>query len=185
MIDIGLTETVGQYPNQKDKRDVLIADNTGQITLTLWQKQCQNLTFNQDNVIVIENAVTSTFNNQIYITTSAETSINVVEEEIEVQATPAVKPKNTDVIATTVAQILAIKNFRCLIKCINCKKEIDFATLETTIITDVMVTCPQCNVTFLAQNAQFKNNCEIMLSTDKQWYTANSAVSTYMQFLLK
>jgi hypothetical protein len=50
--------TVGKYPDHKQKRDVHLADDTGQITLVLWRERAKTIHFKEGDVITIENAVT-------------------------------------------------------------------------------------------------------------------------------
>jgi ssDNA-binding replication factor A large subunit len=59
VISIEDVQTVGKYPDEKLKRDVLLADETGQVALVLWRQRAETIEFKEGDIIDIENAVTS------------------------------------------------------------------------------------------------------------------------------
>ncbi|KAK3745086.1 hypothetical protein QZH41_002962 [Actinostola sp. cb2023] len=71
--------TVGRYPDQKEKREIVLADKTGEISLVLWRDRAKEIVFKKGDVLKIENAVVGSFNKRLYMTTSMETSLEVVQ----------------------------------------------------------------------------------------------------------
>ncbi len=79
---------VGRFPDKKLKRDVILGDESGQVTMVLWHQKASSIEFNQGDIVNIENAVTSTFNNSVMVSTSGETKITVIDEAIQVEVPP-------------------------------------------------------------------------------------------------
>ncbi|KAK3745928.1 hypothetical protein QZH41_003072 [Actinostola sp. cb2023] len=71
--------TVGRYPDQKEKREIVLADKTGEISLVLWRDRAKEISFKKGDVLKIENAVVGSFNKRLYMTTSMETSLERCE----------------------------------------------------------------------------------------------------------
>lgn len=124
---------------------------------------------NEGHVVNIENAVTSTFNNRIMVSTSAETRITVIDEEIHVEvptclASPS--KKQCPVISVD-TNVLAYKNFRCQYRCINCRKNIDWVDPNIDVSNaSVVLECPHCSATFMECVAKVENECELMVPYD-------------------
>lgn len=56
-------QTVGSYSDNKSKRNVHLADNTGHIDLVLWRDRADNAEFEEGDVLDLENMILSEFNN--------------------------------------------------------------------------------------------------------------------------
>ena len=104
---------VGKYPTQYQKRDVVCADSTGSITLVLWRERAANVEFQNNDIITIENATTSTFNNTINLTTTGETTISKIDDvELRSVQPETCAQKPTQVVTSLNTRILAVKEFR-------------------------------------------------------------------------
>ena len=64
---------VGTFPDMKTKREISLADETGQIDLVLWRQRAEKVDFQAGDVLSLQNVVVSTFQQQTTITTSFET----------------------------------------------------------------------------------------------------------------
>lgn len=170
--------TVGQYPNQKKKRDVLMADTTGEINLVLWEGRTEEFDYRDGDIVMIENAVVSSFNKTLYITTSTETSFEVIDDEdLELdEARINMRPKPQPVITTLEAPIQAFKEFKSLVKCVNCQTEILHTQDDTPgQPASQAIKCGTCSATFLLTIAPVINECKFLVLD--QWYTARKTVS--------
>ena len=52
---------VGMFPDMKTKREISLADETGQIDLVLWRKRDEKVDFKAGDVLSLQNVVVSTF----------------------------------------------------------------------------------------------------------------------------
>ena len=172
-------ETVGKYPDEKLKRDVVLADESGQVTLVLWRQRAETIEFKEGDIIDIENAVTSSFNKIVTLTTTGETTIRVSNKsnEIVLPASVASPSKKSSTITSIETTVSAFKDFKCQYRCINCHSDVDGK--HSTVANDgtVIVNCPSCPTTFLQECAKIKNECQIMLSSNHQWFAAGTGVS--------
>lgn len=162
---------VGKVPNQFLKRDIICQDNTGQITLVLWRDRAKNFYFKSNEVISIENVVSSSFQNKINITSTQETIIKTINDEsleqLQVETQNA-QPEEY-MIKTFNSKIFSIKEFKVTTKCVNCHKWI-------TVDDDSIIECQACSAMFPLQHSNIHNECAFMLE-DKQYYTARTNVS--------
>ena len=76
---------VGQYPNNKTKRDVHLADQTGHIDLVLWRERAENLEFSVGDVLSFQQIVVSNYNRVLALTPTTETIIKKLDESMHVQ----------------------------------------------------------------------------------------------------
>jgi hypothetical protein len=60
---------VGKHPNNIEKRDVELADESGVITMVLWRQCAENFEFKVNDVLRLENIVTTIFNNKVMLST--------------------------------------------------------------------------------------------------------------------
>ena len=60
---------VGTFPDMKTKREISLADETGQIDLMLWRKRAEKVDFKAGDVLSHQNVVVSTFQQQTTVTT--------------------------------------------------------------------------------------------------------------------
>ena len=65
---IGDPILIGTFPDNKTKRTLYLADNTGHIELVLWRERAENIEFGKGDVLSLQNVVLSTFNNQLSVT---------------------------------------------------------------------------------------------------------------------
>ena len=91
---IGDATLVGTYPDNKTKKSIYLADNTGHIELVLWRERAENIEFSEGDVLSLQNVVLSTFNNQLSVTSSFETVITTLNEEMTVASTQHPLPKS-------------------------------------------------------------------------------------------
>lgn len=178
VISIDDLETVGKYPDQKQKRDIILGDESGQVTFVLWRQKAESVNFQEGDVINVENAVTTTFNNNVLVTTGGETKISVVNEEMKVGIPTGGSPsKKHRSVTCAETNILGIKNFTCKYRCINCRKDIDWVGSSTSSSGNVIIKCPTCSTVFMGQITKVKNECQLMLSYNHNWFTASTGVS--------
>lgn len=88
VIEIEDVYTVGAHPDEKSKREVIIGDCTGSMTLVLWRERAENVEFQAGDVLQLNNMGINSFNNTFSLTTTFETSIVKTEEEMIVKAIP-------------------------------------------------------------------------------------------------
>ena len=170
---IGDSISVGTYPDNKSKRSIFLADNTGHIELVLWRERAETIQFKEGDVLSLQNVVLSTFNNQLSVTSTFATVITTLNEEMTVASTQHPLPKSNVVSLQTF--IVAIKEFICTYTCIDCRKQIDpGASMESPTIT-----CPTCSTMFLKESTQISNHCMVRLN-NKQWFSAHTGVSVYL-----
>ena len=161
---------VGTYPDNKAKRNIHLADETGRMQLVLWRDRAENVEFNVGNVLCIQNAVMSIHGHTLNLTTTFETSFTKLDQVMTVAAATEPSLNSNSVFLTS--SILAIKEFSCKYSCIGCRKDIDSNGSEDSII----VTCPTCSSMFLRELAVPTNRCQILLN-NKQWFQIYGDVS--------
>ena len=163
---------VGTFPDMRVKREITLADETGQIDLVLWRQRAENVDFKTGDVLSLQNVVVSTFQDQTTVTTSFETSLNVIEKDIAVTEEAKALDKTVQMKAT----VLAIKNFQSVSKCFLCKSAIMPQQSHAQSLT---IDCTTCGSSFLKTKGGFSNQCLLMLS-DHNWYNARTSVSISM-----
>lgn len=178
IISIEDLKLVGKYPNQFQKRDVICADSTGSITLVLWRERANNVEFEVGDTITIENATTSSFNNNINLTTTGETIITKINDDElgSVQPEMCCSQQQNQVITSVNTRILAVKEFKTTCHCINCRNNIVLPPQNDDSTPDIL-TCPLCTSMFLLEDGKITNECSILLSNNKQWFLAKTMVS--------
>ena len=67
------------------KREIMIADNKGMITLTLWDKFATDAAITVNSVFFIKNVATRLFSNIKSLTTTTSTSFRETEDQITFQ----------------------------------------------------------------------------------------------------
>ena len=93
VIHVAEIENVGA--DQIQKREIQIADESASSSLVLWRDSCTTFSFQRGDVIYIKNATTSNFNNVVHLTISQYTSIQKVEQEMNVAASAPPKGNKT------------------------------------------------------------------------------------------
>lgn len=174
-------QVVGQHPTRIDKREIRLADDTGEIILILWRERASSIDFKDGDTLKIENAVTSIFNIVRQLTTVPDTILTVINEDIG--AIPATfNTKKRSYINTIETNITAFRNFKCLVRCFNCKKliELNNTQFKATANNSFLINCTTCSTTFLSATSKIYNECQLHLAEINQWYTANSGVSSYL-----
>ena len=96
---------------------------------------------------------------------------------------PPPKEIKPPAITSVETRIMAIRGFKCILKCIDCRNEIDL-NQYSNITTKSIITCPFCSTSFMADSSPLKNECDLMLSINKDWVTATSKVSTLKVLVL-
>lgn len=163
-------QTVGTYPDNKNKRNVHLADNTGHIDLVLWRDRADNAEFEEGDVLGLENIILSEFNNHLSLTATLETTITKLNENMTVSAAPP-KPSPKSNVISMQASILGLKEFSSTFKCIGCHMDVD-----PKRTAGPMLKCPTCSTLFLKQSAHLGNRCMLLLTNNK-WFAANTQVS--------
>jgi len=168
---------VGKYPNIYDKREIQLADHTGTISLVLWREKATSINFEEDDVLSLENMLTSKYRDVRQLNSGPESIFTVIDEEITPLIPPcassAKRPSTcTQTISTT---ITAIKEFTCSIKCINCKNTIKVNQTISSPTDNTLLTCESCSTSFLP--TKFTNDCKILLAENNQWFSCSSGVS--------
>ena len=163
------TRIVGSYPENKAKRQITLADETGHMNLVLWRERAENINFIEGDVLALQNMVVSNFNNHVSLTTSFDAGITKLEEQMSVSQPKAFPKSNVTSLETL---ILALKEFNCTFKCISCRMDIN----QNATCTSPMLKCPTCSTMFLKNTAQLNNQCMVLLPNN-QWFTANTRVS--------
>ena len=167
---------VGTFPDMKTKREISLADETGQIDLALWRKRAEKVDFKAGDVLSLQNVVVSTFQQQATVTTSFETSLSVIEKDIAVIEEAKELARTVQITAT----VLAIKNFQSVSKCLICKSAI---VPQRSHAESLTIDCTTCGSSFLKAKGGFSNQCFVMLS-DQNWYTARTSLSISIYFNL-
>ena len=170
VMNIDDPSVVGSYPHNKTKRSMHLADHTSHIEFVLWRERADNFHFSEGDVLSLENAVVSNFNNTINLTTTFETTITKVDELITVVTTKRPLPKSN--LVSLQSSILAIKEFSCAYTCIECRKDIEPGPFNNRRV----INCPTSSTVFLKYSAILSNRCSVLL-TNKQWLTASTGVS--------
>ena len=166
VLEIGELYTVGT--DHKLKRVIQIGDETGTMQLDLWRDAAKesNIKFKENDTLELNQVVVSVFNGRSTLTITAETSIKVIDETIEVShKIPIVKSS----VVSMETCIMAIKDFKTTFKCIGCRKDIPLATSD-------LLTCQSCSTTFLKEMAEVSQSCSVLLQSNKQWLTAKTGV---------
>ena len=81
------------------------------------------------------------------LSTTFESSMVKVEEDIKVPATEKLQSRKHSLISTSETSVLAIKDFKVAYKCLSCKAD-DIQPRKTG--SDALITCPTCSTSFLA-----------------------------------
>ena len=118
------------FPDMKMKQEITLADKTSQIDLVLWRQRAENVDFKAGDVLSLQNVVVSTFQQQITVTTSFETSLNVIEKDIAVTK----EAKALDKPVQTKTTVLVIKNFQSVSKCFLRKVSHHAATITCPVV---------------------------------------------------
>ncbi len=165
--NVGELETVGHHPDCKTKREVSLTDNTGHINLVLWRDRADNLSLEERDVVSLTNVVLSNFNNCVSLTTSFETAITMIDEEMAICSAP--RPTRRSNVTSFQSTILGVKEFTATFKCVGCRTEVK-STAEP------LLTCSACSAEFLKISTSMNNQCKVLL-TNNQWFSANTRVS--------
>ncbi|KXJ24890.1 hypothetical protein AC249_AIPGENE6773 [Exaiptasia diaphana] len=102
------------------KRDIYCKDETGSIILVLWRERAASIPF-KENVIAVENATVSTFNNVINLSTSSQIVIKRKEDQALQNVTSVSNPAPKEQIVSMNTKILMMKDFKQSVRCIHCK----------------------------------------------------------------
>lgn len=177
VIHVAEIEKVGA--DQIQKREIQIADESANSSLVLWRDSCETFSFEPGDVISVENATTSNFNNVVHLTMSPYTSIEKVQQDLNVVSAKVIE-QTPPAITSVDTKITAIRGFKCHLKCIDCKLDIDVSEY-TNVTTDSILTCPFCKTSFLAESSPLRNECDLLLTINKEWVTATSKVSVILK----
>ena len=171
VISIGDICVIKKTLDNIEKRDVELADESGVITMVLWRQRAENFNFKVNDVLHLENMVTTIFNNKVMLSTTFESSMVKVEEDIKVPAIEKLQSRKRSLISTSETSVLAVKDFKAAYKCLSCKADIQ----PRKTGSDALITCP---TSFLACTGSISSECMVLLSCDHQWYSANTGVSS-------
>lgn len=182
VITIHEVETVGKHPDTKVKRDVIICDETGQIEIVFWREMAECIDFEVNDVISIENVYASKFNQVFHLTCNSQTCIKKLDEEMEVVTGQPVAKDTPSVVTCIEEYIEAYKDFKCVIRCVNCQTETELTDKNKRLKTNggYVVRCSTCSTTFLGTSVGAVNECKFLIAD--QWYIGRKAVSIVIEF---
>lgn len=169
VLSVDDVELVGKYPDRKEKRELILGDETGHVRLVLWCERAKESSLKQDDTVLIENAIKTTYNGAILITATNDTVIKAINEDIQVTAPPMKKKRCT--IVNEHSGVISIKDFKACLKCFNpdCREEIPNTE-------EMLTTCPTCGAMFMKQQAVLQNECMFLLSANEEWFSARATV---------
>ena len=124
--------------------------------------------------------VASKFNGQLILTTTFESCISLLKEEIKVAKSAKRFLSKCNVISVDMP-VLPIKELMCTYFCLAYREALHVSNSAQ------LVTCPKCSCSFLKSRLTPTYKCMILLSKSNQWFTANSKVSIlalYRKFLV-
>lgn len=176
VLAVGEVEQVGKYPNTKLKREVIIADETGQINVLFWQEMVKSIEFQENDVIMLENVYVSKFSHIFHLTYNSQSFVTKLDENLEVGCTVAQSNEKPLVVASIKDYITAFKDFRCVIKCINCNAETELTerTQQVKANGGYVVKCSTCTTTFLGKDTNAVNDCKFRVRNE--WCVAKKEV---------
>ena len=128
VVDVNDVSIVGNYPDQKSKRSVHIADSTGHIELVLWRERAEHFEHKENDVLLIQSAVLSMFSGKMTITTIYETTINKIDEEMNVATAKRSRPMSN--VMSLQTPVVGIKEFSCSYTCISCSGSLEASEYE-------------------------------------------------------
>ena len=171
--DIDDIKTVGKQAIQK--RDVFCTDGTGSIILVLWRDRAESFSFAKNDVISIENAITSTYNNVINLSTTSQTVIKTIQDERLQNVTSNLPcPIAQEEIISLNTKILMMKDFKQAVTCKNCKNVIPLSPAEDV---EDGIECKVCWTTFLLEETKLTMECSLCLKDiEVGWLTARTGV---------
>lgn len=179
IISINEVETVGKSPNQKQKRDVILGDGTGCITLVLWREKALTFEFEKNDIISVENVGTSVFNNKINLSQTSETVIKIInDDELEnVEVVGFHKAETASVITSVTSNIIGVKDFKVTSPCVNCRNQITLENNGSQQEPMDVIECSSCHTVFLVDDERIANECCLLLGYNNSWVTAKTGVS--------
>lgn len=173
--DIDEVKLVGKPPNQIQKRDVYCADATGLIVLVFWRDMAENIDFAVNDVVSVENVVTSSYNNKINLSATSQTIIRKIEDPVLQNVSGNFSsPVFQDTITSVNTKIVSMKDFKQQAICINCKNSIPINTSDKDA---ELLQCGVCTATFLIQDTKILNEYSFFLKDNQQWFLAKTGVS--------
>ncbi|KXJ08860.1 hypothetical protein AC249_AIPGENE14725 [Exaiptasia diaphana] len=183
--EVGEIETVGAYPNNHEKREITLQDDSGIIILVLWRERAKTWSLNKGQTISIENARNSKFRDVRQLTTVGETIISTIEDDFgELPAVLVTSPnkRSHQCITNVATKINAMKEFKTTMKCINCRKVIEWNDLSQTkaITNNMVVTCEICTTKFKASASKLFSECQLLLDCNNLWFVAKSSILPHL-----
>ena len=171
VVEIDEVEIVGTDSDSRSKKSIYMADETGSIELVLWRNKAENFNFQVGDVLEIQSVVASEFSGCKIISSISESTFKKLEEDMEIiQNTQKRSERYKSNVSSMSTYVLAVKDFKCSIPCLACKRNIDLLPNRNKAV--VKCSCP-AKCTFLIETAPMNNQCSILLS-NKQWYSVNS-----------
>ena len=128
-------------------------------------------------MISIESVFVTKFNHAISLTYNSQTSISKVDESMEVGTAPTTRKEKANIVKFVEEYIGAYKDFRCVIKCINCQMETELTDTNKRIEANggYIIKCTTCSTIFLGKTSAALNECKVLVFD--QWHTARRTVS--------
>lgn len=153
MISIGETKVVEMFGNTKEKKEIIIADSTGNVKVAVFENLIAELQL--DNCCTLTNLSSRKYSD-FYLTTTKSTKITVqdddlgeINDDIEENELPE---KNGQI-----QNIQIVKKFHCG----SCNKKMDIPEGIKKI------KCPHCNLKGNVESFQFKVTSRFNLKEDK------------------
>lgn len=131
----------------------------------------ENIDFAVNDVVSVENVVTSSYNNKINLSATSQTIIRKIEDPVLQNVSGNFSsPVFQDTITSVNTKIVSMKDFKQAI-CINCKNSIPINTSDEDA---ELLQCGVCTATFLIQDTKILNECSFFLKDNQQWFLAKT-----------
>jgi len=165
-------QSVDLYGSKKLKMDVIIADTTKSLILTLWENQIS--TIKTGECYTFKNVSTRRFDDNIKLTTTPKTTIIPIPQmqQITTELMHLKKPNQMT------GKIISV-SVQTAQKCISCHKRI-----EDQYIGNIVTKCPNCNMK--QKNSSLSVSCQSRINlqdTDQTIHRFTAFETTISKFL--
>ncbi len=165
---------VGALPDTKMRKEVVLTDTTGSLTISFWRDNALSVPFSEDNVITVDNLRLSKWNGSINGNVGNKTSFKVLKEEMEVAQNSSITTTRKSNIISVISCIEAIKELCLMVKRKNCSKT------QVITVSKKIISCNVCKATFMINSVRPEARCMVLLTKPKrQWYTAFTQVTKF------
>lgn len=137
------------FPDNKKKRTVFLADQTGQMELVFWRERPENVNFKEGDLVRLDNMVAWNswlkFNDQLNLTTTFESCITTLLEEEIIVAKSAKRPLSKCNVISMNTSVLAVKELICTYSCLAYREALHVSnSLQLITSLNYRCQCRQC-----------------------------------------